>query len=241
MILFDFVTTRRKQNQTKSNKTKQNQTKSNKIKQNQTKNMYLSIHPTTPEPRKIKQVADTLRDGGVIIYPTDTVYGIGCDITNHKAVERVCRLRRLDPDKAMLAMICSDMSQVSKYVAQLDNQLFRLLKQHLPGPYTFILKANNDVPKMFKNRKKTVGIRIPDNAIVQAIIAELGHPILTTSLKSDDEILEYFTDPIDIYDDFENLVDIVIDGGNCGNVPSTLIDCSKDGVELIRLGAGAWE
>jgi tRNA threonylcarbamoyl adenosine modification protein (Sua5/YciO/YrdC/YwlC family) len=152
--------------------------------------MYLSIHPTTPEPRKIKQVAETLRNGGVIIYPTDTVYGIGCDITNHKAVERVCRLRRLDPDKAMLAMICSDMSQVSKYVAQLDNQLFRLIKQHLPGPYTFILKANNDVPKMFKNRKKTVGIRIPDNAIVQAIIAELGHPILTTSLKSDDEILD---------------------------------------------------
>jgi tRNA threonylcarbamoyl adenosine modification protein (Sua5/YciO/YrdC/YwlC family) len=202
--------------------------------------MYLSIHPESPEPRKIKQVADSLRDGGVIIYPTDTVYGIGCDITNHKAVERVCRLRRLDPDKAMLAMICSDMSQVSKYTAQLDNQIFRLLKQYLPGPYTFILKANNDVPKMFKNRKKTVGIRIPDNAIVQAIIAELGRPILTTSLKSDDEILEYFTDPIDIYDDFENLVDIVIDGGNCGNVPSTLIDCSKDGVELIRLGAGEW-
>ncbi len=203
--------------------------------------MYLQIHPQSPEPRKIKQVADALRDGGVIIYPTDTVYGIGCDITNHKAVERVCRLRRLDPDKAMLAMICSDMSQVSNYTAQLDNQTFRLLKQYLPGPYTFILKANNDVPKMFKNRKKTVGIRIPNNTIVQAIIAELGRPILTTSLKSDDEILEYFTDPIDIYDDFENLVDIVIDGGNCGNTPSTLIDCSKDAPELIRLGAGEWE
>ena len=203
--------------------------------------MYLQIHPESPEARKIKQVADTLRDGGVIIYPTDTVYGIGCDITNHKAVERVCRLRRLDPEKAMLAMICSDMSQVSQYTAQLDNQIFRLLKQYLPGPYTFILKANNDVPKMFKNRKKTVGIRIPDNMIVQAIVAELGRPILTTSLKSDDEILEYFTDPIDIYDDFENLVDIVIDGGNCGNVPSTLVDCSKDSIELIRLGAGKWE
>jgi tRNA threonylcarbamoyl adenosine modification protein (Sua5/YciO/YrdC/YwlC family) len=203
--------------------------------------MYLEIHPITPEARKIKQVADALRDGGVIIYPTDTVYGIGCDITNHKAVERVCRLRRLDPDKAMLAMICSDMSQVSQFTAQLDNQTFRLLKQYLPGPYTFILKANNDVPKMFKNRKKTVGIRIPDNAIVQAIVAELGRPILTTSLKSDDEILEYFTDPYDIYNDFENLVDIVIDGGNCGNVPSTLVDCSKDGAELIRLGAGEWE
>jgi tRNA threonylcarbamoyl adenosine modification protein (Sua5/YciO/YrdC/YwlC family) len=203
--------------------------------------MFLQIHPENPEPRKIKQVADALRDGGVIIYPTDTVYGIGCDITNHKAVERVCRLRRLDPDKAMLAMICTDMSQVSQFTAQLDNQVFRLLKQYLPGPYTFILKANNDVPKMFKNRKKTVGIRIPDNAIVQAIVTELGRPILTTSLKSDDEILEYFTDPIDIYDDFENLVDIVIDGGNCGNVPSTLVDCSKDSIELIRRGAGEWK
>lgn len=202
--------------------------------------MYIQVHPESPETRKIKQIAETLRDGGVIIYPTDTVYGIGCDIRNHKAVERVCRLRRLDPEKAMLAMICTDMSQVSEFTAQLDNQTFRLLKQYLPGPYTFILKANNDVPKLFKNRKKTVGIRIPDNKIVQAIVAELGNPILTTSLKSDDEILEYFTDPIDIYNDFENLVDIVIDGGNCGNVPSTLIDCSKDSPELIRLGAGEW-
>lgn len=202
--------------------------------------MYLQVHPESPETRKIKQIAETLRDGGVIIYPTDTVYGIGCDIRNHKAVERVCRLRRLDPEKAMLAMICTDMSQVSEFTAQLDNQTFRLLKQYLPGPYTFILKANNDVPKLFKNRKKTVGIRIPDNKIVQAIVTELGNPILTTSLKSDDEILEYFTDPIDIYNDFENLVDIVIDGGNCGNVPSTLIDCSKDNPELIRLGAGEW-
>jgi tRNA threonylcarbamoyl adenosine modification protein (Sua5/YciO/YrdC/YwlC family) len=203
--------------------------------------MYLSIHPDNPEPRKIKQVVERLLDGGVIIYPTDTVYGIGCDITNNKAVERVCRIRRLDPEKAMLAMICTDMSQVSNYVAQLDNQVFRTLKQHLPGPYTFILKANNDVPKMFKNRKKTVGIRIPDNAIVQAIVQELGRPLLTTSLKSDDEILEYFTDPLDIFEDFENLVDIVIDGGNCGNVPSTLIDCSKGDMELIRLGAGEWQ
>jgi tRNA threonylcarbamoyl adenosine modification protein (Sua5/YciO/YrdC/YwlC family) len=202
--------------------------------------MYLSIHPDSPEPRKIKQVVERLQDGGVIIYPTDTVYGIGCDITNHKAVERVCRLRRLDPEKAMLAMICKDMSQVSEYAAQLDNYMFRLLKQYLPGPYTFILKANNDVPKLFKNRKKTIGIRIPENKIIQALVEELGRPILTTSLKSDDEILEYFTDPLDIYNDFENLVDVVIDGGNCGNVPSTLIDCSKGNPELIRLGAGEW-
>lgn len=202
--------------------------------------MYLSIHPESPEPRKIKQVVERLQDGGVIIYPTDTVYGIGCDVTNHKAVERVCRLRRLDPDKAMLAMICKDMSQVSAHAAQLDNQVFRMLKQYLPGPYTFILKANNEVPKMFKNRKKTLGIRIPDNKIIQALVEELGRPILTTSLKSDDEILEYFTDPLDIYNDFENLVDVVIDGGNCGNIPSTLIDCSKGEPELIRLGAGEW-
>lgn len=202
--------------------------------------MYISIHPETPEARKIKQVAEVLRDGGVIIYPTDTVYGIGCDINNYKAIERICRLRRLDPEKAMLAMICTDMSQVAAYAAQLDNHVFRMLKKYLPGPYTFILKGNNDVPKIFKNRKKTIGIRIPDNNIVMEIVKELGRPILTTSLKSDDEILEYFTDPLDIYDDFENLVELVIDGGNCGNVPSTLIDCTKDMPELIRAGAGEW-
>ena len=202
--------------------------------------MVLEIHPKAPESRKIKKVVEVLREGGVIIYPTDTVYGIGCDIMSKSAVEKVCQIRRLDPEKAMLSIICSDMSQISAYTLQIDNALFRLMKQHLPGPYTFVLKANNDVPKLFKNRKKTIGIRIPDHPIVKAIVEELGHPILTTSLKSDDEILEYYTDPVDFSDDFEHQVDIIIDGGNCGNVPSTLIDCSNGEPELIRPGAGVW-
>lgn len=202
--------------------------------------MLLEIHPKDPEARKIKKVVETIRNGGVIIYPTDTVYGIGCDIMSKSAVEKVCSIRRLDPEKAMLSIICSDMSQISEYTAQLDNTLFRLLKQHLPGPYTFVLKANNEVPKLFKNRKKTIGIRIPDHPIVKAIVEELGHPILTTSLKSDDEILEYHTNPLDFYQEFEHQVDIIIDAGNCGNTPSTLIDCSKGEPELIRPGAGVW-
>ena len=202
--------------------------------------MLLEIHPKDPESRKIKKVVEVLKKGGVIIYPTDTVYGIGCDIMSKSAVERVCSIRRLDPEKAMLSIICSDMSQISDYTVQIDNALFRLLKQHLPGPYTFVLKANNDVPKLFKNRKKTIGIRIPDHPVVKAIVEELGHPILTTSLKSDDEILEYFTNPLDFADEFEHQVDIIIDGGNCGNKPSTLIDCSKGEPELIRPGAGSW-
>ena len=202
--------------------------------------MLLEIHPKDPESRKIKKVVEVLKKGGVIIYPTDTVYGIGCDIMSKSAVERVCSIRRLDPEKAMLSIICCDMSQISDYTVQIDNALFRLLKQHLPGPYTFVLKANNDVPKLFKNRKKTIGIRIPDHPVVKAIVEELGHPILTTSLKSDDEILEYFTNPLDFADEFEHQVDIIIDGGNCGNKPSTLIDCSKGEPELIRPGAGSW-
>ncbi len=202
--------------------------------------MFIEIDPYNINDRLIKQAVKILQDGGVIIYPTDTVYGIGCDITQNKAVEKICKIRHLDPDRAMLAMICKDMSQVSDYVAQMDTSLFRLMKKYLPGPFTFILKANGDVPKMFKNRKKTVGIRIPDNKIVLKIVEELGRPILTTSLKSDDEILEYFTDPFEIYEDFQHQVDMVIDGGSGGNVPSTLVDCTGDAPAVIREGAGEW-
>jgi tRNA threonylcarbamoyl adenosine modification protein (Sua5/YciO/YrdC/YwlC family) len=202
--------------------------------------MYVEIDPHNIDERKIKQAVKVLQDGGVLIYPTDTVYGIGCDITQQKAVEKVCRIRRLDPERAMLAMICKDMSQVSEYVAQMDTSLFRLLKKYLPGAFTFILKADGSVPKLFKNRKKTVGVRIPDNKIILRIVEELGRPILTTSLKSDDEILEYFTEPYEIYQDFENQVDMVIDGGMGGNVPSTLVDCTGDYPEVIRHGAGEW-
>lgn len=202
--------------------------------------MLLRINPENPEGRKIRQVVESLQNGGVIIYPTDTVYGLGCDIFNHKAVEKICRLRDLDPKKAMLSIVCKDISQISEYAAQIDNNVFKLMKKHLPGPFTFVLKAGNGVPKLFKNRKRTIGVRVPNNQIVLDIVEGLGHPILTTSLKSDDEILEYFTDPIDINDDFKKLVDIVIDGGIGGNVPSTVIDCTDDAPALLRAGAGEW-
>ena len=200
--------------------------------------MVLTIHPENPDARKIAQVAETLRKGGIIIYPTDTVYGIGCDFANQKAVERVCQLRGLDPKKARLSFICNDIAQISQYTAQINNDIFRLMKRCLPGPFTFVLPSSNDVPKLFKNKKRTVGVRIPDNKIVQAIVAELGHPILTTSLRNDDEITEYFTDPIDISEDFRNQVDIVIDGGIGRNVPSTVVDCTSGSPEVIRQGAG---
>lgn len=200
--------------------------------------MLLRINPDNPEARKIRQAVEILQNGGVIIYPTDTVYGLGCDIYDNKAVEKICKLRGLDPVKAHLSLICRDISQVSGLTQQIDNQVFRILKKNLPGPFTFVLNSNNQVPKMFKNRKHTIGIRIPDNNICMAIVEELGHPILTASLKSDDEILEYFTDPIDIFEDFKKLVDLVIDGGIGGNVPSTVVDCTGPEPVMLREGAG---
>jgi tRNA threonylcarbamoyl adenosine modification protein (Sua5/YciO/YrdC/YwlC family) len=200
--------------------------------------MLLEINATNPDQRKISQVVEILKAGGVIIYPTDTVYALGCDITNQKAIAKICQLRGLDPAKAMLTFICKDFSQLSDYTMPIDNQIFRLLKKHLPGPFTFVFKANNSVPKLLKNKKNTVGIRIPGNPIVRALVEELGRPLLTTSLKSDDEILEYFTDPEDIYQDFGKQVDVVIDGGICGNVPSTLVDCTSGEPVVIRHGAG---
>lgn len=200
--------------------------------------MLLRINPDNPEGRKIQQVVDILANGGVVIYPTDTVYGIGCDITNKKAVERICQLRGLDPNKALLSIICKDISQVAEYAAQIDNEVFRVMKHHLPGPFTFVLKGSNHLPKVLKNRKETIGIRIPDNRIVLALVEQLGRPILTASLKSDDEIAEYFTDPTDIYEDFKKLVDVVIDGGIGGNIPSTVIDCTGNQPLVVREGAG---
>jgi len=201
--------------------------------------MLLNINPINPEGRKITQVVDVLRKGGIIIYPTDTVYGLGCDISNHKAVERICQIRKLDPAKAMLSFICKDISQIAEYARQLDNPTFKLLRNNLPGAFTFILDANGDVPKLFKNRKNTIGVRIPDHRVPLDIVEELGRPILTTSLKSDDDILEYYTDPTEIYDEYKKLVDIVIDSGPGGNVPSTLVNCTNGNeFEVIREGAG---
>lgn len=200
--------------------------------------MILTIHPQNPDQRKIAQVAETLRKHGVIIYPTDTVYAIGCDMMSKEAVERLCLIRHLDPQKAMLTLICKDLSQVAEYAAQIDTPVFKLMRRNLPGPFTFILPAGSKTPKLFINRKKTIGVRIPDNAILMAIVEELGHPILTASLKTNDDVIEYFTDPEDLHDQYENQVDAVIDGGLGGIVPSTLVDCTGQEPELIREGAG---
>ena len=200
--------------------------------------MLFRINSDNPEMRKISQVVEILKKGGVIIYPTDTVYAVGCDIFNNKAVDRICRLRGLDPKKARLSFICRDISQVAEYSTQIDNYFFKLLKNHLPGPFTFVLKVGNNAPKKFKNRKKTIGIRIPDNNIVRAIVQELGNPLMTASLKSEDEILEYLTDPQDIYDAYKKRVDAVIDGGFGNNTPSTVIDCTGEDAIVLREGAG---
>lgn len=203
--------------------------------------MFLRINPDNPEGRKINQAVEVLKKGGVIIYPTDTVYAFGCDIFQQKAVDRICHLRGMNPKKARLSFICQDIAEMSEYTPQIDNQTFKLLKKNLPGPFTFVLKAGNKLPKILKNNKKTVGIRVPENNIVMAILEALGNPMLTASLKSDDEILEYFTDPYDINEDFKKLVDIVIDGGIGGNVPSTVVDCTQGDFEILRDGAGELE
>lgn len=200
--------------------------------------MLLDINPDNPQQRLINKCIEILEQGGVIIYPTDTVYGIGCDITNKNAVEKIARLRGLDPGKALFSFICQDISQVSEYAAQISNDVFRLMKHNLPGPFTFILKANSKTPKILKNRKETIGVRLVDNNIVMALVEGLGRPILTSSLKNDDEILEYFTDAEDIYQDYGKLVDAVIDGGPGNNVPSTIIDCTGPEPILQREGAG---
>ncbi len=200
--------------------------------------ILLKIHPDNPSERQILQVVKTLRDGGVIIYPTDTVYGIGCDITKPKAIEKIAQIKGQKLEKANFSFICYDMSHMSDFVRPIDNRVFKTMKKLLPGPFTFILEANNNVPKIMKSNKKTVGIRIPDNNIIREIVKELGNPVLTTSLKSNDEILEYNTDPELIFEDYKNIVDIVIDGGYGGLIPSTIIDYTDKEPIIIRQGAG---
>jgi len=201
--------------------------------------MIIRIHPDNPQPRLIKSVVETLRDGGVIIYPTDTIYGLGCDINNTKAIEKICRIKNIDPKKANFSFVCSDLSHLSDYAKSIDTPTFRMLKKHLPGPYTFILDASKQVPKLLKSKKDTVGIRVPEHAITQALVAELGHPIMSVSLPMDVDV-EYYTDPELMYEAFEHVVDLVIDGGIGGTVPSTVVDCSHGDMVLIREGAGAW-
>lgn len=200
--------------------------------------MLLKLYENNPDPRLIQRIVEVLRNGGVIIYPTDTVYGMGCDITKARAVERVARIKGVRPDRAKFSFICSDLSHLSDYARQVDNNTFKMMKSYLPGPYTFILNASHQVPKVIKQNRKTVGIRIPDNNIILEIVRELGNPILTTSLKIGDRILEYPTDPETIFDTYKDLVDIVIDGGYGGIVPSTILDCSGEEPVLIRQGLG---
>ena len=200
--------------------------------------MLLEIFPHNIDMRKIKQVVDCLRNGGLVIYPTDTVYGLGCDIYNKEAVEKICRIKKVKPEKMNFSFICNDLSHISDYTMNIDNPTYKLMKRCLPGPFTFILKANNSVPKLFKNNKKTVGIRVPDNEIPRTIVRELGNPIITTSVHSEDDLIDYITDPNAINQRYENLVDIIIDGGVGGYQPSTVIDCTGNEPIVLREGLG---
>ena len=200
----------------------------------------IKLYEENPNPKQVQKVVDVLRKGGLVIYPTDTVYGLGCDITNSKALQRIARIKGVKLEKANWSFICADLSNLSDYVRQIDSSTFKLLKRTLPGPYTFILPGNNNLPKDFK-KKKTVGIRVPDNAIARALVSELGHPIVSTSIRDDDDVLEYTTDPELIFEKWQNLVDIVIDGGYGDNVASTVIDLSGDEPEVLREGKGSLE
>jgi tRNA threonylcarbamoyl adenosine modification protein (Sua5/YciO/YrdC/YwlC family) len=201
--------------------------------------MLLHLHPDNPQPRNVKTIVECLLDGGVIIYPTDTIYGLGCDIFQHKAVERICRIKQVDPTKAQLSFICYDLSDLSSYTKSISTPLYRLLKNYLPGPYTFILPASKQVPKILKSKKDTIGLRVPDNTIARSLIRELGHPILSSSLPG--EMVEDYTDPEIMHEKFENLVDIVVDGGIGGTIPSTIVDCTGEEPVVTRKGLGEWE
>ncbi len=201
--------------------------------------MLLHVHPENPQPRLIKQIVEKLKSGGIIIYPTDTVYGLGCDILQQSAVEKICQIKKVDPKKAQLSFVCSDLSHLSDYTRPFSNSVFRILKEHLPGPYTFILSASKMVPKILVNKKDTIGLRIPDNKISMAIIKELGRPILSASLPG--ELVEDYTDPEIMQENFRNEVDFIIHGGIGGTVPSTVIDLTGNEPLLVRQGLGEWE
>ncbi len=201
--------------------------------------MLLHIHPDNPQPRLLAQIAKCLASGGIIIYPTDTIYGIGCDINQPKAVERICRIKNIDPQKAQLSFICKDLSNLSDYTKSIDTPLYRMLKNHLPGPFTFILPASKQVPKILQSKKSTIGLRIPDNTICAALCEAVGHPILSASLPEGN--IEDYTNPEIIFEEFKDLVDFVIDGGIGGIEPSTIIDCTSDEWIVTRQGLGVFE
>lgn len=201
----------------------------------------LSIHPVNPEPRKITRVVELLQRGGIIVYPTDTIYGIGCDLMNQRSVERLCHITGVKPQKLNLSFICNDLSHISHYVKRLDTSEFKILKKLLPGPFTFIFESSSQVPKILDVNKKTVGIRIPAHPIPLAIVHQLQNPLITSSIKDDDHIKEYTTDPEEIYEDFKHLVDLVVDGGTGGNVPSTIVDFTSGEPVITRQGLGTFE
>ncbi len=200
--------------------------------------MLIKIHPENPDPKKISHVADILSNGGLIIYPTDTVYGLGCDIFNKKSVEKIARIKNANLKKSNFSFICSDLGHLSYFTKPIPNSTFKILKSYLPGPFTFILPASSNAPKLFLSRKKTVGIRIPDNNIISEIVKRLGNPIMTTSIHDEDDLLEYTTDPELIHEKYEGIVDVVIDGGYGGNTPSTVVDLTNSEPEILRQGKG---
>lgn len=203
--------------------------------------MLLRIYPENPNQVRIRKVVDVLEGGGIIIYPTDTVYAIGCDIKASKSIDKIARMKGLNPLNPDMSLIFHDMSQLSEYTVIRDNSVFKLLKRNLPGPFTFIVQANNQIPKLFKNKKKTVGIRIPDNNIVLELVKELGRPIITTSIHDSDEVVEYITDPELIYEKYHDIAEIVINGGYGRNEASTIVDCTSDEIKIIRQGLGILE
>ncbi len=198
--------------------------------------MLIKLYEQNPNQKEIDRVVSVLQDGGLIIYPTDTVYAIGCDALNVRAVEEICKMKDINPAKSNLSIICYDLSNISEY-AKVDNAIFKLMKKNLPGPFTFILNTTSSLPKIYKN-KKTVGIRIPDNNIIRELVRNLGNPILTTSVKDEDEVVEYTTDPELIYEKYQDKIDILIDGGFGGIEGSTVVDCTSDELEIIRQGKG---
>jgi len=201
--------------------------------------MLISIHPDNPEQRKLNEVVKVLRKGGIIIYPTDTVYSMACDLMNRKAVERMAQIKGVKVAKANFSLICYDLSHISDYTIQFSNSIYKLMKRALPGPFTFILNANNSVPKLFQAKKKTIGIRVPDNNIARMLVEELGNPLISTSVHDDDEILEYITNPELIYEKYQNKVNIVINGGYGKNEASTVVDCTNNEPIIIREGIGS--
>jgi tRNA threonylcarbamoyl adenosine modification protein (Sua5/YciO/YrdC/YwlC family) len=198
--------------------------------------MLLQLHPQNPQPRLIKQVVECLQDGGVIVYPTDTIYGLGCGINHHKAIERICKIKNIEPQKANLSFICKDLSHLSDYTKSIDTPLYRLLKSYLPGAFTFILPASKQVPKILQSKKSTIGLRVPNNKICQQILVELDTPILSASLPG--EMVEEYTDPEIIFENFGDKVDFVIDGGIGGMIPSTIVDCTTNDWQITRQGLG---